>query len=179
MNRIEIASCAIRLFAIYAWFQALEYFAAGIMSTMMAVHYVADTPVFGRLVSVYGPSVFFIIVGIFLFLRSRQLGARLFPVPADAAADQQPSSPFLFASIAFAAVGLAIFLYGGPRLLGYVVSLVRIEDAAERTAQFRMELHILIGAALQVVLGFVLVMFSRAFASWWWGKQRLNEGARP
>jgi hypothetical protein len=57
--------------------------------------------------------------------------------------------------------------------------LVRIEDAAERTAQFRMELHILIGAALQVVLGFVLVMFSRAFASWWWGKQRLNEGARP
>jgi hypothetical protein len=179
MNRIEIASGAIRLFAIYAWFQALEYFAAGIMSTMMAVHYVADTPAFGRIVSVYGPAVFFIIVGAFLFLRSRQLGARLFPAPADAAVDQSPPSPFLFASIAFAAVGLAIFLYGGPRLLGYVISLVRIEDATERSAQIRMELHILIGAALQVVLGFLLVMFSRTFAGWWWGKQRMNESARP
>ena len=173
MTRHDVAVLTLRAFALYAWFQALEFFAGGAMSVILATSYQMDgglTVV--RAVSLFGPSVIFLAVGAFLFIRSRELASWLLPLPSDAAAEQLPPHPLPVASVAFAVVGVAIFLYAAPRALTYGITFAGIDDPKARTQRFLMEAPHVIANAVQLVLGFLLFLKSRTFATAWWRKQQ-------
>lgn len=173
MSRHDVAVLTLRAFALYAWFQALEYFADGTLSVMLTTIYQMDHGLsFAKALSVFGPSIIFLAVGIFLFARSRKLASWLLPLPSDAAAEQLPPHPLAVASVAFAVVGVAIFLYATPSVLTYAITFTQIEEAKDRAQRFSIEAPHVIAAAVELVLGFVLFLNSRTFATVWWRKQQ-------
>ena len=74
MTRYDIAFLTIRGFAIYAWFQALEYFAGGTLSFLL--NNMLQYSLVQRL-SIFPPCVIFLAAGIFLFAFTRPLASRL------------------------------------------------------------------------------------------------------
>ncbi|MDR3404339.1 MAG: hypothetical protein P4L99_17705 [Chthoniobacter sp.] len=173
MSRHDVAILTLRAFALYAWFQAFEYFAAGAMSVVYRMSsYLPGGLSWGGVLVSFGPAVIFLAVGIFLFVRSRELASWLLPLPSDAAAEQLPPHPLAAASVAFAVVGVAMFLYATPRALSFAIKLVQIDDPKARAAQFGLDAPQIIGVAVQLVLGFLLFLKSRTFATAWWRKQQ-------
>ena len=173
MSRHDVAVLTLRAFALYAWFQALEFFAGGAMSVILATSFQMPGGLsFGRAVATFGPSVVFLAVGIFLFVRSRELASWLLPLPSDTAAEQLPPHPLPFASVAFAIVGVAFVLYAAPRALSFGVMFADIADPKARAERFSIEAPHVIANATQLILGFLLFLKSRTFATAWWRKQQ-------
>lgn len=79
--------------------------------------------------------------------------------------------PDAIASAAFAVIGVAAVIYALPRLLETGVRVVLIGGRHEREVQFSVAQPKLLGFGAQVVLGFLLFVKSRAFATMWWRKQ--------
>jgi hypothetical protein len=173
MSRHDVAVLTLRAFALYAWFQALEFFAGGAMGVILATSFQMPGGLsFGRALAIFGPSVIFLAVGAFLFVRSRELASWLLPLPSDAAAEQLPPHPLAVASVAFAVVGVAMFLYATPRVLTYAITFADIDDPKARAQRFSIEAPHVIGVAAQLVLSFFLFLKSRTFATTWWRKQQ-------
>ena len=173
MSRHDVAVLTLRTFALYVWFHALDFFAGGAISVIFAASYQMNAGItIARVLTLFGPSLIFIAVGAFLFIRSRELASWLLPLPSEEAAEQFPPHPLPVASVAFAVVGVAIFLYATPHVLTYAITLSQIEDAKDRAQRFSMEAPHIIAAAMQLILGFLLFLYSRTFATAWWRKQQ-------
>lgn len=173
MSRHDVAVLTLRVFALYAWFQALEFFAGGAMSVILATSFqMAGGLSFGSALATFGPSMIFLAVGFFLFVRSRELASWLLPLPTDTAAERLPPHPLPFASVAFAVVGVAFVLYAVPRAISYGVTFSSIDNPAARAQRWIIELPHVIANAAQVVLGFLLFLNARTFATTWWRKQQ-------
>lgn len=111
-------------------------------------------------------------VGVFLFVRSRELAGWLLPLPPETDEASLPPYPLAAASLAFAVVGVFIFLYAIPQALSYAISFIQIGDARNRELQFSIDAPRMIAVAVQ--LGFLLFIDSRMFAGVWWRKQRFG-----
>jgi hypothetical protein len=174
MSRHDIAVLTLRAFALYAWFTALEFFASGAMTVFfLSISFrMQGGLTFGRALATFGPSVLFIVVGVFLFVRSRELASWLLPPPTDAVAEQLPPHPLPVASVAFAVVGVAIFLYAAPRAISDGITFSSIDDPAIRAGRWSTEFPRVIANAAQIVLGFLLFLNARTFATAWWRKQQ-------
>jgi hypothetical protein len=59
-----------------------------------------------------------------------------------------------------------------PRALANGINYAQLDDAHARAYQFTREAPQLIANAFQLVLGFVLFLKSRTFATAWWCKQQ-------
>ena len=57
-------------------------------------------------------------------------------------------------------------------MLTYAITFSQIEDAKDRVQRFSMEAPHVIAASVQLVLGFLLFLYSRTFATAWWRKQQ-------
>ena len=168
MSRHDVAVLTLRAFALYAWFNALEFFATGVLGIVLADTY--RTPnglTFGKGLSIFGPSVLFLGVGGFLFVRSRELASWLLPLPSEATTEQLPPHPLATASVAFAVVGLAIFLHAAHRVISYGIT-------ADGAWAWRLstDLPQVIANAVQIILGLLLFLKSRTFATSWWRRQQ-------
>jgi hypothetical protein len=173
MSRHDIAVLTLRAFALYAWFTALEFFASGAMTILLTISLrMQGGLTFGRALATFGPSVLFIVVGVFLFVRSRELASWLLPLPTDAAAEQLPPHPLPMASVAFAVVGVAIFLYAAPRAISDGITFSSIDDPTIRAGRWSTEFPRVIANAAQIVLGFLLFLNAHTFATAWWRKQQ-------
>ncbi|MEK0451862.1 MAG: hypothetical protein RL088_4130 [Verrucomicrobiota bacterium] len=173
MSRHDVAVLTLRAFALYAWFQALEFFAGAAMGVILTASFkLSGGFSFSTALATFGPSVIFLVVGAFLFVRSRELASWLLPLPSDAEAEQLPPHPLAVASVAFAVVGVAMCLYATPRALAYAITFAEIDDPKARAQRFSIEAPHVIGIAAQLVLGFFLFLKSRTFATTWWRKQQ-------
>jgi hypothetical protein len=171
MSRHDVAVLTLRAFALYAWFQALEFFASGAMAAILSTSLQLEGGLtFGTAVASFGPSLLFIGVGAFLFVRSRELASWLLPLPSDA--EQLPPHPLPAASVAFAVIGVAIFLHAVQPALAYAITFADIDDTKARAQRFGIEAPHVIGVAAQLALGFFLFLRARTFATAWWRKQQ-------
>jgi hypothetical protein len=173
MNRHDIAVLTLRAFAIYAWFQALELFTTGTMTVIFSTTLsLRDGMTIGRAIGIFFPAPIFILVGVFLFMRSHELASWLLPSPSDVGAEQLPPHPLPAASVAFAVVGVAIFLNAIPRALAFGIFFAQISDPKELRPLFDRDSPQIIGLVVQIALSFVLFLKSRTFATVWWRKQQ-------
>jgi hypothetical protein len=165
MSRFDAAVLAIRLAALYAWFQALEYVASGLISLFFAQSAAfGGTSAFATLLYIL-PCIAMILVGFLLFWRAPSLAHYFLP---PAAVGQPPvTSPGPV--VAFAIVGLAVFLYALPRVIGECVTLFQRlrfpgSDAQE---EFLRALPALAANTVQLACGFALFVRPRKLAAWW------------
>jgi hypothetical protein len=170
MNRLDAAILIIRASALYAFFQAFGY--------LPIYAWIVVSPHQAPGISPWSENFLFYVVplswfalGVFLFVRSRKMAALLL-LPRDLPEENAPPvHPIATASAAFAIIGVAAILYALPRLLQSAISVVLIGPRHERELRFGVEQPKLIGLGAQVVLGFLLFLKSRAFATMWWRKQ--------
>ncbi|HEV7401367.1 MAG TPA: hypothetical protein VGO11_00505 [Chthoniobacteraceae bacterium] len=169
MNRTDAAILVLRAAALYAFFQAFGYlpmYAAILLSTSWrAASQSADFLLYFFLPASW------LALGAFLFVRSRNLAALLLPPPDLAADDAPPVHPVGLASAAFAVIGLAVVLYALPHLLKAGFSVALIGPLHDRELRFDAVKPEMLGLGAQVVLGFLLFLKARAFATVWWRKQ--------
>jgi hypothetical protein len=176
MNRLDAAILIIRASALYAFFQAFGY--------LPIYAWIVVSPHQAPGISPWSENSLFYVVplswfalGVFLFVRSRKMAALLL-LPRDLPAeDAPPVHPIATASAAFAIIGVAAVVYALPRLLETGVRVVLIGPLHERELQFSAAQPKLLGLGAQVVLGFLLFLKSRAFATMWWRKQGSMEKA--
>ena len=157
---------AIRLAAIYAWFQTVEYVATGVISFFFAQSKVfGGASPFATLVYLL-PCVAMFMAGLFLWLRAPALSRHFISAHPEAITSAGSSSA---ASLAFAVVGLAVFLYALPRVVSECITLVRSEHFVGRDAapEFLQHLPSLAGSFLQLVCGFLLFVRPHKVAGWW------------
>ncbi len=127
---------------------------------------------FARLASIFTPALIYVPVGFFFFIRSRELASWLLPLPSDERAEELPPHPLGVASVAFAVIGVVFFLHAVPTLIRFGTIYSQIEDPKAMHERFRMDIPQIAGSAIQLVLGFVLFLKSRTFATTWWRKQQ-------
>lgn len=172
MSRFDTAVLAIRLAALYAWLQALEYVATGVITLFFAQSKVfGGTSVLAMLLYVL-PCVAMILAGFFLFWRAPSL-AQCFLPPA---MDGQPPISSPGPVVAFAIVGLAVFLYALPRVIGECITLFQRQrfpwsDARE---EFLRALPALAANMVQLACGFALFVRPRTLAAWWQRKREIT-----
>ncbi|MGB8353031.1 MAG: hypothetical protein WCD79_04015 [Chthoniobacteraceae bacterium] len=180
MNRHDFATLGIRFAALYALFEALEYFAGGFINLSLAQSAAAgkEYTVITSLVF-FLPSALLAIVGILLFTRAPRLADYFLPQPRESSSS--PTTSTASPSIGFAIVGLAGCLYSTPRLVPIIVRLFQAGvfsasdfNATDAKRQFMLQLPQLSGIVLQLLLSFVMLVKSQALATWWQHKQ-----ARP
>lgn len=172
MNRFDVAVLAIRLAALYAWFQAVEYVATGVLSLFFAQSKgFGETSALATLLYIL-PCVAMILIGFFLFWRAPSL-AQCFLPPATV--DQPPvTSPGPV--VAFAIVGLAVFLYALPRVIGECTTLfqrLRFPWSNARE-EFLRALPALAANMVQLACGFALFVRPRKLAAWWLRKREIT-----
>jgi hypothetical protein len=176
MTRRDAAILAIRLAAVYAWFQAVEYVAGGIISLFFVTSQ-AMAPLGGvspfAIAAYILPCVVMVTAGFFLWLRARVLAHHFVAAEPDTVASSGSASA---ASLAFAVVGLAVFLYALPRVVSECIALLRSEHFIGRdaTPEFLQHLPSLAGSFLQLTCGFFLFIRPHRLASWWERKRDSN-----
>ena len=175
MTRNDASILAIRLAAVYAWFQAVEYVATGVISLFFTL---SQSQVFGRVspfaMAVYIlPCVVMLAAGFFLWLRAHLLAHHFMAAEPEGVASSG-SGPA--ASLAFAVVGLAVFLYALPRVVSECISLLRSEHfiGGDATPEFLQRMPSLAGSFFQLVCGFVLFVRPHRLARWWERKRNSN-----
>ena len=179
MSRHDYAVLTLRGFAIYAWFSALQYFSNGFRVFFEYLGALShEISALGLLVT----GVIHLLIGLFLFARSRELAAWLMPAPQGEPpappAIAGPPHPLLAASVAFAVVGVAIFLNALPTVLTPLITLMEEKQLASQVAAGYYEIPRIIAGAIQMALGFVLFLNSRTFAITWWRKQWGSESGK-
>lgn len=176
MTRRDAAVLTLRAFAMYAWFQAIEFFASGAMGAILVTFANAGGGYsLASGAAVFGPAVIYLAVGAFLFVRSQALAAWLMPPASETAPGEElPPNPLPFASVAFAVIGLAFVLYAVPGVIGYGILFANANTPGMRALQWSTELPHIIGKLAQVGLGFLLFVNARTFATAWWRKQQPN-----
>ena len=114
-----------------------------------------------------------IVIGCLLFAYSVPLASWLMPAP-EKAGEELPPHPLPAASVAFAAVGIAIFLNALPAVLNPILAQLHGSEAAFTRAEPLTGIQIasIISAGVRLVLGFFLFLKARVFATVWWGRQR-------
>jgi hypothetical protein len=173
MTRHDAAILAIRLVAIYAWLQAVEYVATGVISFFFAQSKVfGGTSPFAMLVYIL-PCVAMFAAGLFLWLRAPSLSRHFVSAHPEAITSGGSSSA---ASLAFAVVGLAVFLYALPRVVSDCITLVRSEHfiGGDAAPEFLQHLPSLAGSFLQLICGFLLFVRPHKLAGWWERKRDSN-----
>ena len=172
MTRHDTAILAIRLAALYAWFQTLDYVATGVISFFFAQSKVfGGTSPLATLVYIL-PCLAMFAAGLFLWLRARTLARHFISAEPESATSGGSSA----ASLAFAIVGLVVFLYALPRVLSECITLLRNEHFTGRDASqvFLQHLPSLSASAVQLVCGFVLFVRPYRLARWWARKREFN-----
>ena len=150
MSRTDISFLTIRVFAIYAWFSALQLFVSG--SIMASLH--TDTPAPDASAfsaglarsSFFIPGVFFAILGVALFVASRPL-SRFILQPAPPIVEPSANT-IIIARALFSAVGIGILLQDIPRLLDFPIL----------SWKFQHNLPATLADCGQIVLGFLLFL---------------------
>jgi hypothetical protein len=165
VTRHDTAVLAIRLAALYAWFQALDYIAGGVIS-----FFITQSKIFGgtspfAMVVYAAPCIVLFAAGLFLWLRAPALSRYFVATQAEPADSGRPST----VALAFAVVGLAVFLYALPRVVSECVTLLRSEHFAGRDAwpEFSQHLPSLVATAAQLICGFFLFVMPHRIARWW------------
>jgi|GEM_PF-6544612 len=177
MSNQDFTILGLRLLAVYAWLQALGYFASGTISMMMlTVTNLGKMTILVTAVA-FSPPVILFVAGLLLFRFSQQLAKRM-------TVDSMPESPTTpdarrFAVIAFGAAGLIGFFMALPRAFQLVTRWFQIlqQDSGNPTAmsaEFLRDLGSILGTALQLGLSFALVLGAQKFTEWWWQRQRLQ-----
>jgi hypothetical protein len=175
MSRQDYAVLTLRLFALYIWLGAVQYlltygtlFLASLDSSSFR-QFNSNPTGLGLLIV---PVVDFWI-GLFLFMRSRQLANYFLPGPAEeAAAGSPPPHPLSAASIAFAMAGIYFFFNATWSLANSWVAIGNSSSAFEQSSVIHTHMPSLIASVLQGFLGLFLFLKSRALASIWWSKQQ-------
>jgi hypothetical protein len=172
VTRHDIAVLAIRLAALYAWFQALEYVAGGVI-----MFYISQSKVFGgaspfAMVIYVLPFIVLVAAGLLLWLSAPALSRHFLSSHSEAATSAH-SSP---AALAFAIAGLAVFLYALPRAVSECITMLRSQHFVGQDAwpEFAQHLPSLAGTAVQLICGFVLFVRPDRLARWWERKRDAN-----
>ena len=169
MSRHDAAVLTLRAFALYAWFQAFEFFAGGIWTfAFTAISYRAPGVTFAKVIEALFPALIYLLAGLFLFLRSRELASWLLPLPSGERDDQKPPHPLGVASVAFAVIGVAFSLHALTMLIRYGVIYAQTEETNPMRHPLSVDLPYILGGAAQLVLGFLLFVKARTFATAWW-----------
>jgi hypothetical protein len=98
------------------------------------------------------------------------------PPPIDAAVDSLLPHPLPVASVAFAVLGAAIFLYAAPRAVSDGIMLSSIDAPGAREQRLNTETPRIIANGVQIILGFFLFLKARVFATVWWRMQQSKRG---
>lgn len=172
MTRHDTAILAVRLGALYGWFQAIDYVANGII-----MFFFAQSKLPGGVspfeVFIYAlPCTALFAAGLFLWLRAPSLARHFVSAQPEVITSSDSSA----VPLAFAVVGLAVFLYALPRVINECVTLLRSEHFVGRDAsrEFLQHLPSLGATAIQLICGFVLFVRSHRLARWWERKREVN-----
>ena len=172
MIRFDFAVLAIRLAALYAWLQALEYVATGLISLLFTQSKVfGGTTPFAVLLYIL-PCVAMILAGCLLFWRAPSW-AHCFLPPATV--DQPPvTSPG--PAVAFAIVGLAVFLYALPRVIEECITLFQRQrfPGSDARQEFLRAVPALAANMVQLACGFALFVRPHKLAAWWQRKREIT-----
>ncbi|MFN2623681.1 MAG: hypothetical protein ABR611_12655 [Chthoniobacterales bacterium] len=166
-----MAILAIRLAALYAWFQALEYVAAGTLSLFLVGEKGWQTLPLALLFYAL-PGVMMTGTGFVLWLNARRLARHFGGEQSNEVAVTRSSA----AALAFAVVGLAVFLYALPRVVSECIDIVQNERFLRGMVapEFLRRYPALAGNALQLALGFMLFVRPHKLARWWERKRDGN-----
>jgi hypothetical protein len=172
MTRHDTAILAIRLAALYAWFQAIDYVASGVITFFFAQSKLfGGVSPFAMLVYVL-PCAAMFAAGLFLWLRAPSLARHFVSAQPEAITSGGSSA----VPLAFAVVGLAVCLYALPRVISECITLLRSEHFVGRDAsqEFLQRLPSLGAIVVQLICGFVLFVRSHRLARWWERKREAN-----
>jgi ABC-type sulfate transport system permease subunit len=182
MNRHDYAVLTLRIFALYVWFSAVQYlltYGAYLLASLSgtSLRQFSSSPTGLGLLIV--PVVDFWI-GLFLFMRSRQLAAHFLPEGAEeAAAGNSPMNALSAASIAFAVAGIYFFFNAVWSVVNSWVVMAASASATEQATALHSYMPRMVAAVLQGLLGLFLFLKARALASIWWRKQQPKPPAMP
>ena len=174
MNRYDVATLGIRFAALYALFEALEYFSNGFVGI-----YMMQSAAFGGKTNItIGSLVFFLpsallaVTGILVLTQAPRLADYLLPRSGETTAIPIASSGAT-PCVGFGIVGLAGCIYSAPRLVPIVVGLFQPDQfgVSHINRGFMLQLPQILGIAFQLLLSFVILVKSRALAAWWQRKQ--------
>jgi hypothetical protein len=173
MSRHDVAVLTLRAFALYAWFQAFEFFAGGTLHFYAAITILQASGVTFKIVlTVLSPTLIYLLVGLFLFFRSRELASWLLPPPSKAQNDAIAPHPLEIASIAFAVIGVAFSLHALPALIQFGMSFYVEREPHLTLRDLWSALPYILSSLAQFVLGLLLFLKALTFATVWWRKQQ-------
>ena len=167
MNRRDTAVLALRLAALYVWFQTLELATNTISLFLLQSHTMEMMGVqkSGATLALFVPGVAMFLLGIFLFLRAPTLARWFLPEDEPGSAASTSLAP----TLGFAIVGLAAFLYALPSVVSYSLTIAQSGDAK---AEFYRYFPNLAAYSLQFILGFMLFVRPHRLALWWQRKRQ-------
>jgi hypothetical protein len=171
MTNHDAAVLGIRLSALYAGFQGLEYLSmTGMFLTQRATMAGNAAPVFFAIAYLL-PSALLFWVGLWLFKKAPEFAGYFLPdSPMDSPAASQHSNSAL--AIGFGIAGLAGLILSVPKLIPPLITLLTQDTTYGANQSFLINLfpHFA-GTLFQAILSFVILVKSRALAEWWTRKQ--------
>ena len=174
MDKRDFTVLGLRLFAIYAWFEAFTYLAGGWFATMYNASGGRGPLQWTLVAGALLPTILLLGIGFTLFRQSQRLAEYLLPGSSPDDAPPIPDSRNL-AVIAFGAVGLLTLLTSVPRIVQLITrwySILHRNTYEPITDTFLNNLGSILGTALQFTLSFALILGAKKFTEWWW--HRLN-----
>lgn len=174
MKRHDYAILMVRGIALLCWYYDMVNFGSW-WAAMALTRNMTEFPFAPSnadlIMAVWVPGSVFFILGLVLFVFSRQIALRIMPPAAVEAGEELPPHPIPAASVCFAAVGLAFFINAAYHVVLFTVYLLRTPADADLKLLFYQEAPGLSGWFFQLILGFLLVLKSSAFARLWWRRQ--------
>ena len=176
MTRDDTAILALRLAAIYAWLQALGLLASSAMGFLLAqsVAFRGGLPM--AIFVFVLPSTALALAGLFLWRGAPRLARYMVGSEPEAVSGGASA-----AALAFAIVGLALFLYALPGVINECIRVLESERFHHGYAayEFRQRLPAIVASAVQLICGFVLFVRPHRLARWWLRKDTANCGDHP
>jgi hypothetical protein len=170
MTNHDAAVLGIRLSALYAAFQGVEYLSmTGMFLTQRATVAGNAAPAFFAIVYLL-PSALLFWVGLWLFKKAPELAGYFFPISRiESPASQHGTSAL---AIGFGIAGLIGVILSVPKLIPPLITLLTRETPYGANQTFLVSLlpHFA-GTLFQAILSFVILVKSRALAEWWQRKQ--------
>jgi len=168
MNRYDAALLTLRGFALYAWFGALQMLSmcGSILALAKRTH---DEDL--AIATFAVPILLYIVLGVFLFIRSRELAHWLLPLSSTEEESPAPIHPLSAASVAFGVVGLATVMNAIPRIADHMLTMASMKDQQSANQYLAKQSWHLAAVAIQIIIGFLLFLKARGLATAWWRKQ--------